>query len=247
MQKVKKIAILFSGNGSNMENLIKELHQKSFVLGGAGGSEARENQANKDDRRAGKNEIREIDEIRGKDAGDKTSGDSTPIGLEIKLEITACICNKKDAYGITRCQNLNIPCIMLPHEEFKTREAFDEALASKLVDLGVDLVLLAGFMRILTPDFTSRFKIINIHPSLLPKHKGAHAIEDTYFSHDAEGGVSVHWVNEELDGGEIILQDSIPKIQGESLEDFSARIHQLEYTLYPKAVIRALEQLEGRA
>ena len=169
------------------------------------------------------------------------------MGLEIKLEITACICNKKDAYGITRCQNLNIPCITLPHEGFGTREAFDEALASKLVDLGVDLVLLAGFMRILTPDFTSRFKIINIHPSLLPKHKGAHAIEDTYSSHDAEGGVSVHWVNEELDGGEIILQDSIPKIQGESLEDFSARIHQLEYTLYPKAVIRALEQLEGRA
>lgn len=241
MQKVKKIAILFSGNGSNMENLIKELHQKNFVLEGAGGSEARENKANKDDRRAGKGEIR------GKGAGDKASGDSTPMGLEIKLEITACICNQKDAYGITRCQNLNIPCITLPHKEFATREAFDEALASKLVDLGVDLVLLAGFMRILTPDFTSRFRIINIHPSLLPKHKGAHAIEDTYSSHDAEGGVSVHWVNEELDGGEIILQDSIPKIQGESLEDFSARIHQLEYTLYPKAVIRALEQLEERA
>ena len=246
MQKVKKIAILFSGNGSNMENLIKELHQKSFMLEGAGGSEARENQASKDDR-VGTNGVRGKDEIRGKDAGDKASGDSTPTRLEIKLEITACICNQKDAYGITRCQNLNIPCITLPHKEFKTREAFDEALASKLVDLGVDLVLLAGFMRILTPDFTSRFKIINIHPSLLPKHKGAHAIEDTYFSHDAEGGVSVHWVNEELDGGEIILQDSIPKIQGESLEDFSARIHQLEYTLYPKAVIRALDQLEGRA
>ena len=246
MQKVKKIAILFSGNGSNMENLIKELHQKSFMLEGVGGSEARENQANKDDR-AGTNGVRGKDEMRGKDTGDKASGDSAPAGLEIKLEITACICNQKDAYGITRCQNLNIPCIMLPHKEFATREAFDEALASKLVDLGVDLVLLAGFMRILTPDFTSRFKIINIHPSLLPKHKGAHAIEDTYSSHDTEGGVSVHWVNEELDGGEIILQDSIPKIQGESLGDFSARIHQLEYTLYPKAVIRALEQLEGRA
>ena len=240
MQKVKKIAILFSGNGSNMENLIKELHQKSFMLGEAGGSEARENQANKDDR-AGTNGVR------SKDTGDKTSRDSAPAGLAIKLEITACICNQKDAYGITRCQNLNIPCITLPHKEFKTREAFDEALAIKLVDLGVDLVLLAGFMRILTPDFTSRFKIINIHPSLLPKHKGAHAIEDTYSSHDTEGGVSVHWVNEELDGGEIILQDSIPKIQGESLEDFSARIHQLEYALYPKAVIRALEQLEERA
>ena len=239
MQKVKKIAILFSGNGSNMENLIKELHQKSFVLEGVGGSEARENKAGKEGR-AGAMEVKD-------GSGNKASGDSTPMGLEIKLEITACICNKKDAYGITRCQNLNIPCITLPHEGFATREAFDEALASKLVDLGVDLVLLAGFMRILTPDFTSRFRIINIHPSLLPKHKGAHAIEDTYFSHDAEGGVSVHWVNEELDGGEIILQDSIPKIQGESLEDFSARIHQLEYTLYPKAVIRALGQLEGRA
>ena len=239
MQKVKKIAILFSGNGSNMENLIKELHQKSFVLEGAGGSEARENKAGKEGG-AGAMEVKD-------GSGNKASGDSTPMGLEIKLEITACICNKKDAYGITRCQNLNIPCITLPHKEFATREAFDEALASKLVDLGVDLVLLAGFMRILTPDFTSRFRIINIHPSLLPKHKGAHAIEDTYSSHDAEGGVSVHWVNEELDGGEIILQDSIPKIQGESLEDFSARIHQLEYTLYPKAVIRALDQLEGRA
>ena len=240
MQKVKKIAILFSGNGSNMENLIKELHQKSFMLEGVEGRGTGNHRDSTD-------KMGEIDEMRGKDAGDKTSRDSTPTRLEIKLEITACICNKKDAYGITRCQNLNIPCITLPHKEFATREAFDEALASKLVDLGVDLVLLAGFMRILTPDFTSRFRIINIHPSLLPKHKGAHAIEDTYSSHDAEGGVSVHWVNEELDGGEIILQDSIPKIQGESLEDFSTRIHQLEYTLYPKAVIRALEQLEGRA
>lgn len=240
MQKVKKIAILFSGNGSNMENLIKELHQKSFMLEGVGGRGAGNHRSSTD-------KMGEIDEMRGKDTGDKTSRDSAPAGLEIKLEITACICNQKDAYGITRCQNLNIPCITLPHKEFATREAFDEALASKLVDLGVDLVLLAGFMRILTPDFTSRFRIINIHPSLLPKHKGAHAIEDTYSSHDTEGGVSVHWVNEELDGGEIILQDSIPKIQGESLEDFSTRIHQLEYTLYPKAVIRALEQLEGRA
>ena len=219
MQKVKKIAILFSGNGSNMENLIKELHQKSFVLGGAGGRGA-ENHRD------------------GKESRDSAS---------VRLEITACICNKKDAYGITRCQNLNIPCITLPHEEFASREAFDEALASKLVDLGVDLVLLAGFMRILTPDFTSRFKIINIHPSLLPKHKGNHAIENSYSNQDAEGGVSVHWVNEELDSGEIILQASIPKIQGESLEDFSARIHQLEYALYPKAVVRAVEQIWGQA
>ncbi|PAF48766.1 phosphoribosylglycinamide formyltransferase [Helicobacter sp. 12S02232-10] len=154
--------------------------------------------------------------------------------------ITSCVSNNPDAYGVFRCRELGIKCEILPHKDFKNREEFDKALLGLVQRYSPDLVILAGFMRILTPVFTSQIKCINIHPSLLPQHKGANAIKDTYDSDDEQGGVSVHWVNDVLDGGEIILQDSIPKISGESFESFEKRIHSLEYSLYPQAILQVL-------
>lgn len=192
-------AILFSGNGSNMQNIIESLHNQTFT----------HSQTHK----------------------------------EYNLQIALTLCNNPNAYGITRTKNLNIPCVVLPHRDFSSREEFDKQMIATLHAYKIEYVILAGFMRILTPLFTSTFRTINIHPSFLPEHKGANAIKESFYASQNYGGVSVHWVNEELDGGEIILQEKLDKIQNESLENFESRIHALEYTLYPKAILQALHLL----
>ncbi|PAF42331.1 phosphoribosylglycinamide formyltransferase [Helicobacter sp. 11S03491-1] len=159
---------------------------------------------------------------------------------EIEIAFPFCITNNPNAYGISRCKELGIECKVLSHKDFSGREEFDRALLKLIAGTQVELVILSGFMRVLSPIFTSNLKSINIHPSLLPKYKGIKAIQESYQSDDNHGGVSVHWVNDVLDGGEIILQDCIPKISGESLEGFQKRIHHLEYKLYPKAILKAL-------
>ncbi|PAF53546.1 phosphoribosylglycinamide formyltransferase [Helicobacter sp. 13S00482-2] len=159
---------------------------------------------------------------------------------KVGIQISCAVTNNPNAYGISRCEALGVNCEILPHKEFDSREKFDEALLTLLKKYNPDAVILAGFMRILSPVFTSVIKSINIHPSLLPKYKGANAIKETYESGDEFGGVSVHWVSDILDGGEIILQDYIPKIAGESLEAFEDRIHKLEHNLYPTAILKAL-------
>lgn len=197
--KTCKLAILFSGNGSNMQNLIESLHDKTFT--------------------------------RQKETNTKQ---------EIKLEISLTLCNNPQAYGITRAQNLNIPCKVLNHEDFNSREAFDRAMLELLQNHQIDLCILAGFMRILTPTFTQKIPTINIHPSYLPAHKGMNAIKQSFDSGDGYGGVSVHWVNEELDGGEIILQKKLSIEQSDTLQSFEAKIYTLEHSLYPQAILKAL-------
>lgn len=159
---------------------------------------------------------------------------------EVMLDIALTLCNNPTAYGITRAQKLGIKCQILPHKNFASREAFDEAMAQSLCAHHIEYIFLAGFMRILTPAFIQKFSIINIHPSFLPEHKGAQGIKDSFYSHAHYGGVSVHWVSEELDSGEIILQEKVAKIPNESLEDFERRIHECEYALYPRAILYAL-------
>ena len=165
---------------------------------------------------------------------------STQDNTAQEIEITLTLCNNPSAYGITRTKNLGIPCEILSHKNFATREDFDKAMIHILHIHKIKYVFLAGFMRILTPCFTQSFSIINIHPSFLPEHKGAHAIKDSFYSSASYGGVSVHWVNEELDGGKIILQEKVAKLPNESLEDFECRIHECEYRLYPRAILSAL-------
>lgn len=194
------IALLFSGNGSNLENIVRYFRQDSVK--------------------------RELE------------------SLKINADFALAICNKKEAFGITRCQNLGLECEILSHRDFATRLEFDNALLDILRKREIDLVILAGFMRILGEEIVSQIRAINIHPSFLPLHKGANAIKDSYLSSEDFGGVSVHWVSKELDSGEIILQEKLPKIKGESMEDFEKRIHALEYTIYPKAIISALKTIK---
>ena len=101
---------------------------------------------------------------------------------------------------------------------------------------------MAGFMRILTPIVTDNIKAINVHPSLLPLFKGGNAIEKSFLSSETNGGISVHWVSSELDGGEVIAQDSFDKAEGETLESFTQKIQKLEHQLLPETIIDILKK-----
>ena len=185
MVKKIKIVVLFSGNGSNLENLIKHFHCKRF--------------------------------------GDR----ETQI-----IPIT----NRPNAKGIERAKKYGINTTIIDHKEFESRESFDAELVKVIKSFEPSLVVAAGFMRILTPVFTEQIRAINLHPSLLPLFKGANAIEESFKSQMRVGGVTVHWISSELDGGEIIEQECVKKIRGETLEEFQQRIHALEYTILPKSI-----------
>jgi len=179
-----KIVILFSGEGSNMENIIQTLHQK-------------------------------------------------------EVNVVACITNKAEAKGIQRAQAYHIPVEVIEHKDFNSREAFDEKLTETINKYTPELSVLAGFMRILTPVFTTQIKAINIHPSYLPFHKGANAIENS-FKADEGKGISIHMVSAELDGGIIILQEPLTPKTDETLDGYTKRLHMLEYALYPEAIKKVL-------
>lgn len=157
------------------------------------------------------------------------------------IEVVSTITNKKEAKGIEKIKPYNIPLNIINHKDYDSREEFDQELVNRINYYEPDLVVLAGFMRILTPIFTRNVKSINLHPSMLPLFKGAKAIEQSYENPDKPAGVSVHWVSEELDGGCVISQKELHRIKGEEFESFKNRIHLLEYELLPATVIQLLQ------
>jgi len=189
---IKKIAILFSGAGSNLEKLLEKLHQQTFE--------------------------------------------------HCRIEVAATICNRPYATGIEKSRSYGIEPIVLDHTYYETREAFDKALVKAIRQSGAELTVLAGFMRFLTPYFTKHVKAINLHPSLLPLFKGGNAIKESFDSPMKVAGISVHYVSEELDGGEIIAQRCFEKEEGMSLEAFEDKIHRLEHELLPETVKNLLNR-----
>lgn len=187
----KSIVILFSGEGTNLENIIRELHGKEFGT--------------------------------------------------LQIHVACAITNKPKANGIKRAQKYGIPVEVLDHKKFGSRESFDAELVSLIQKYNPDLTVLAGFMRILSPVFTSKINSINIHPSLLPLYKGGTAMKDSFESTMKVAGITVHWVNEELDSGEIIDQESLKKSDSETFDSFCERMHAVEYELYPKAIVKILK------
>lgn len=177
---MNRIAVLFSGQGSNLAYIIEHLHGKSF-------------------------------------------------------EVVFAISNKSDAGGIAILQEHGIAYSVIEPGHFQSREAYDAVLVETLQRYSPDLTVLAGFMRILTPVFTDEILAINLHPSLLPRHKGLHAIEKSYEDAHTEGGVSVHHVSSELDGGRIIVQKSLSK-KGLSLEDYTLEIKKIEKEALVEAI-----------
>lgn len=181
---MKKIAVLFSGEGTNFQYILENLHGK-------------------------------------------------------EVEVVLALTNKEDAGGIAFAQEHNIPIEIIKSADFETREAFDSEMVHALHYYQPDLTVLAGFMRILTPVFTNKIKAINLHPSLLPLHKGMMAIERSYDDENEEGGVSVHWVSAELDGGEVILQKIVQKAS-KSLEEYTQEIKAIEKMALIEGIQEAL-------
>jgi phosphoribosylglycinamide formyltransferase-1 len=160
-------------------------------------------------------------------------------------QIVLVISNKPDAYGLERAKKAGIKNISINHKNFSSREEFDAKLTLELEKEKVDIICLAGFMRLLTAIFINRWqgKIINIHPSLLPAFKGVDAIKQAFDYGVKITGVSVHYVVQEMDSGEIILQKPIAIGSRETLEQLEKKVHKLEHSLYPKALLLVIKKI----
>lgn len=158
--------------------------------------------------------------------------------------IKAVISNKADAYGLVRAKQLGIATHVVDHRQYADRQAFDQALMAVIDEYQPDLVVLAGFMRILTADFVNHFlgRLMNIHPSLLPKHPGLNTHQKALQSGDTEHGCSVHFVTPELDGGPVIIQAATRIDTAIGLDSLIAQVHQLEHKIYPIAITWFAEQ-----
>ncbi|NRA42817.1 MAG: phosphoribosylglycinamide formyltransferase [Pseudomonadales bacterium] len=163
--------------------------------------------------------------------------------LHAKAEIVAVIANKPDAFGLQRAADQGIPALCINHTEFASRELFDQHLAQVIQDYQADLVILAGFMRILTPAFTQQFagKLLNIHPSLLPKYPGLNTHQRAIDANDAFAGATVHFVTAELDGGPCILQAAVA-IDGDDAKSLAAKVLQQEHKIYPEVICWFVEK-----
>ena len=181
---MKKIAVLFSGKGSNFAHIVKNLHTDT-------------------------------------------------------VQVVVALTNNPNAEGIAVAKKYNIPLKIIDPKSYQSREAFDETVVNTLQIYAPDLTVLAGFMRILTPVFTDNVKSVNLHPSLLPRHKGLNAIEKSYKDEYTTGGVSVHYVSSELDGGEILLQKEISK-EELTFEEYDKKIRSIEKEALIEAINKAL-------
>ena len=182
---MKKIAVLISGQGSNLQAII-EACQTGFILG----------------------------------------------------KIVTVISNKIDSFGLERAESASIPSRVFLRQDFVSNLDMDKAIGDYLDDINVDLIVLAGYMKILTKPFTQRFagKILNIHPSLLPKYPGLHTYQRALENGESEHGTTVHFVNEEIDGGATVLQAKVPIFPGDTVEEIELRTREQEYNIYPLVV-----------
>lgn len=156
-------------------------------------------------------------------------------GGRLNAKISGVISNRPSAYGLERAKEAGIEAVCLDHTNFDTRESYDEALKAQIDAFGADCVVLAGFMRILTPEFVDSFagKLVNIHPSLLPKYKGLNTHQRAIDNGDKEHGVSVHFVTPELDGGPVIIQSRVPVFDEDTASDLAERVQEQERRIYP--------------
>jgi phosphoribosylglycinamide formyltransferase-1 len=187
---IKKLAVLVSGNGSNLQSII----------------------------------------------------DSINIG-EINANISLVISNIETAYALIRAKRENLNSAFLNHKNFSSRESFDQALSELLIKHEVDLIVLAGFMRILSNSFIEKFnkKIINIHPSLLPKYPGLKTHEKVMNNNDKYHGVTIHLVDEGLDSGPIIAQARFVATKYKDIDGLITKVHSIEHKLYPMIIKMIVE------
>ncbi len=184
MENRKKIAVLFSGKGSNFAHIVKTLHTQEF-------------------------------------------------------EVVVALTNNPSAEGIEVAKAASIPLEIIDSKAYESRESFDSVVVERLQQYSPELTVLAGFMRILTSVFTEQITSINLHPSLLPRHKGLKAIERSYEDEYSTGGVSVHYVSSQLDGGEILIQKEISK-NDLNFEAYDKKIRSIEKDALVEAIRKVL-------
>ncbi|MBW5414352.1 phosphoribosylglycinamide formyltransferase [Pseudomonas sp. MAG002Y] len=157
---------------------------------------------------------------------------------EAPIQIRAVVSNRADAYGLERARQAGIEAQVLDHTQFADREAFDAALVELVDRFEPDLLVLAGFMRILTERFVTHYRgrLLNIHPSLLPRYTGLRTHQRALDAGDLEHGCSVHFVTEELDGGPVVVQAVVPIHPGDTAETLAQRVHGQEHVIYPLAI-----------
>tara|TARA_B100001250_G_scaffold381397_1_gene373666 strand:+ start:43 stop:648 length:606 start_codon:yes stop_codon:yes gene_type:complete len=182
--KIFKVAVLISGNGSNLQALIDNFKKE-----------------------------------------------------ESNVDINCVISNKKDAFGLVRAERAEIDNHFVDHTKFRNRETFDQELIQILDGYNPDLIVLAGFMRILSEGFVEKYlgKVINIHPSLLPKYPGLETHKKVIENKETHHGVTVHYVDKTLDGGPICAQSEI-EVTTKNINDLQEQIHKIEHEIYPRVV-----------
>ncbi|XP_041979578.1 trifunctional purine biosynthetic protein adenosine-3 isoform X1 [Aricia agestis] len=183
----KKVAVLVSGNGSNLQALLDAARDESQCL---------------------------------------------------CADIALVVSNKSSAYALTRARVAGVPAVVFNHKDYASREEFDRAVSAALESHKIDIVCLAGYMRILSAEFVHKWngRLINIHPSLLPRHPGLHAQRQCLAAGDDHSGCTVHFVDEGMDTGPIILQEKVPVLADDTEETLTERIHQAEHRAYPRAL-----------
>ena len=157
---------------------------------------------------------------------------------ELDLDLRLVFSNRPDAFGLERASKAGIPTACIEHGDFADRESFDRAVAAVIDEYDPELIILAGFMRILSPWFVRHYegKVLNIHPALLPKYPGLNTHQRALDSGDEWHGSTVHFVTEELDGGPLIIQAQVPVLPGDDPEILAARVLRQEHRIYPRAV-----------
>ena len=157
--------------------------------------------------------------------------------------------NRPDAKGLETATAAGIATAAIDHKTYgKDREAFERAMHEQLTETGVEIIALAGFMRVLTPWFVNKWqgRMVNIHPSLLPKYKGLDTHQRALDAGDTEAGCTVHWVSPGVDDGEIIQQASLPILPGDTADSLAARLLSVEHQLYPEALAKACAEIQTR-
>lgn len=165
---------------------------------------------------------------------------------QLAVEFSVVLSNRANALGLKHAAAAGIPTVVLDHNRYPDRESFDAAMVAALQPYAIDTVVLAGFMRILTPVFVEQFagRLLNIHPSLLPLYRGLHTHRRALENNDQEHGCSIHFVSNVLDGGPIVAQALVPVLPGDDEDTLAQRVQTAEHLLYPQVLQwRALGQL----
>lgn len=156
----------------------------------------------------------------------------------LKARIAIVVSDNPECYALERARLHRKQVLLFIPKHYNSRQAYEEMIVRNLKEKKIGLIVLAGFMRILTPYFVRAFKgrMLNIHPSMLPAFKGAHAIRDAFEAGAAATGATVHFVTDDLDAGPVILQKAVKRLKSDKLDDLEKRIHAVEHQIYPKAV-----------